>query len=418
MKKFIAFVLVLCCAGAVFAEKVEMPRFEIPTARSNGFGGSHIAYTDDVFALLINPAAIMQVRQKSFFTLSPTVVSPQKILDFVNSDGGTGAILESLNNPKNPGKIPLGLSLNELPLLSFSWVANGFGFGIWDRIHADVDVVGTTAEAVVLVDVVVPIGFAFKILDTAAHDVDAGVTLKFFGRGYGEESVTITDVLGDLAGIVEDIGAPVVAGFGMDLGFMYRWNIGLSAGITFDDIINHGNEVYRFGGGEENTDGYYVPFSMNLGVAYDFRIGNFWKTAPGFIARTGITAAFDWHNFDLLFAKNPYFKKNPVLGIGMGLQFSLADLVKVRIGMSEMLPAVGFGFDLGAIEIDLAYYGKELGLEPGQLPAAMLDVTLAIRPGAKARNWPWARTSLVETISKLVNKPKPEETSEVTVLAE
>jgi hypothetical protein len=416
MKKFSAFILVLCCAAAVFAEetRTEMPRFEIPTARSNGFGGSHIAYTDDVFALLVNPAAIMRVRQRSFFTLSPSLASPQKTLEVASklSGGDMGASLGDLNNPNNPGKIPFGFGLSELPL-SFAYVADGFGFGLWDRIHIDVDLVGTTAEAVVLADVVLPIGFAFKILDTDAHDIDAGVTLKIFGRGYGEKMVTVAEVVGDLAAIADDLGMPVIMGAGFDLGFLYRWDIGLSAGITFDDIVTRGGEIARIGSGE-SKNGYYVPFSLNLGVAYDFRIGRFWRTAPGFIANTGITAAFDWHDFNLLFeTKNPYFKRNPVLGIGAGLQFSLADLFKVRIGMNEMLPSFGFGFDLGAFEIDIAYFGRELGLEPGQLPVAMLNLTFSIRPGAKEKSWPWARTSLVEVISKQIKKSKAETPDEV-----
>jgi hypothetical protein len=421
MKKSIAFVLILCCAGAVFAEetRMEMPRFEIPTARSNGFGGSHIAYTDDVFALLVNPAAIMRVRQRSFFALSPSLTSPQKTIGLAGkiSDGDMGAALEDLNNPDNPGKIPFGFGLNEFPL-SIAWVADGFGFGIWDRIHADVDISGTTAEAVVLADVIIPIGFAFKILDTDEHDVDAGIAVKIFGRGYGEAMITVAEVVGDLAELTDDLGAPVIMGAGFDLGFMYRWNTGLSAGMTFDDIFTHGGEIARIGNGEAE-DGYYVPFSWNLGVAYDFKIGNFWKTAPGFIARSGITAAFDWHNFDLLFvSKNPYLKRNPVLGIGMGLQFSFVDIFKLRIGMSEMLPSFGFGFDLGAIKIDIAYYGKELGLEPGQMPAAMLDLTFAIRPGAKERSWPWARTSLVEIIDTQIQKSKAKKAALESTTAE
>jgi hypothetical protein len=66
--------------------------------------------------------------------------------------------------------------------------------------------------------------------------------------------------------------------------------------------------------------------------------------------------------------------------------------------MNEMLPAFGFGFDFGSFEIDVAYYGKELGLEPGQMPTAALDLTFAIRLGAKERHWPWAKTSLAEVI--------------------
>jgi hypothetical protein len=407
MKKTIMFMAALCCAAVVFAEetRVEMPRFEIPSARSNGFGGPHIAYTDNVSALLVNPAAIMRVRQRSFFAPSFTLLSPEKTIKVAGEIGNDdfGAALEDLNNPDNPGKIPFGLGINEFPI-SIAWVADGFGFGVWNRIYVNANIIGTTAEATVLTDLVIPVGFAFRILDTDAHDVDAGVALKLFVRGYRDKMVNALEAIDNIDTLTDDLGVPVVMGAGFDLGFIYRWNVGLSAGITFDDIVTHGGEIARIGGGEKE-DGYYVPFSLNLGVAYDFKIGNFWKSAPGFIANTGITAAFDWHNFDLLFSDNPYFVRNPALGIGMGLQLSLIDIFKIRIGMNEMLPAFGFGVDLGPFEIDIAYYGKELGLEPGQLPTAALDLTIAFRPGAKERDWPWTRTSLVEIISDISKKP-------------
>lgn len=402
MKKSIALIVALCCAAGVFAEETreKMPRFEIPSARSSGFGGSHIAYTDNVSALMVNPAAIMRVRQRSFFAPSFTLLSPQKTIKLVGAIGGDdfGEALEAVNNPDNPGKIPLGLGLNEFPI-SIAWVADGFGFGVWDRVFVNANVTGTTAEATVLADLVIPVGFAFKILDTDAHDVDAGVALKIFGRSYGHKMENAIAAIDDFDSFIGDLGAPVIMGAGFDIGFIYRWNTGLSAGITFDDIFTHGGEIARIGGGEKAEDGYYVPFSLNLGVAYDLKIGNLWRSAPRFIANTGITAAVDWHNFDLIFSQNPYFERNPVLGIGIGLRFSFFDIVKLSLGMNEMLPAFGVGFDLGIFEIDVAYYGKELGLEPGQMPTAALDLTFAIRPGAKERHWPWTKTSLVELIT-------------------
>jgi hypothetical protein len=420
MKKISAFIVLLGCAVTVFAEetRAEMPRFEIPTARSRGFGGEHIAYTDNVFALLVNPAAIMRVRQRSTFAFSPSLTSPQKTIGLIEkiAGGDMDAALGEMSNLNNPGKIPMGFGLNEFPI-SIAYVADGFGFGIWDRFYVNTNLIGTTAEAVVLADVVIPIGFAFKILDTDAHDVDAGVAVKIFGRGYGEKMVSLTEVIDDPARLIDDLGIPVIMGGGFDIGFLYRWNIGLSAGITFDDIFTHGGEITRIGGGKAE-DGYFVPFSLNLGVAYDLKVGNFWKTAPGFIASTGITAAFDWHNFDLLFeTKNPYFKRNPALGIGMGLQFNFADFVLLRIGMNELLPSFGIGLDLGSVEIDFAYYGKELGLEPGQMPAAAIDLTFAIRPDAKAKSWPWAKTSLVEAIDGQIKKSKAKKAA-ATAIAE
>jgi hypothetical protein len=70
-------------------------------------------------------------------------------------------------------------------------------------------------------------------------------------------------------------------------------------------------------------------------------------------------------------------------------------MLKVRLGMSDSLLSIGAGVDLGTFEISLAYYGKELGLEPGQNPVAALDLTIAFRPEAKKRVWPWARNPIV-----------------------
>ncbi|MDR3357179.1 MAG: hypothetical protein LBO04_08370 [Spirochaetaceae bacterium] len=418
MKKVTAFVFLLCVAAAAFAaddKRTEMPRLEIPSAQTTGFGGAHVAFTDNVSALLVNPAAIMRVRQRSFFAPSFTIVSPQKtfgLLGKIGDGADIGLALEALNNPGNPGKIPFGAAFNEFPI-SIAWVADGFGFGIWDRIAVNANISGTNAEAVMLADLIVPVGFAFKILDTGAHDVDAGVALKLFGRGYGKKMINITEVIDNPDQLVDDLGVPIIFGVGMDLGFIYRWDIGLSAGLTFDDIFNHGSAVAYAGNGEADKDGYYVPFSLNMGIAYDLKIGAFWQNAPSFIARTGVTFAFDWRSFDLVFeTENPYFKRNPALGIGLGLQFTFIDIFKLRLGMNEMLPAFGVGFDLGTFEFDMSYYGREFGLEPGQMPAAAVDLAFAIRPGAKERNWPWTRGSLTELIKGMVEKSKEKKASD------
>jgi hypothetical protein len=145
---------------------------------------------------------------------------------------------------------------------------------------------------------------------------------------------------------------------------------------------------------------------MNLGVAYDFKLGKFWPDLPSFLAKMGFAFAFDWHDVINVFQQDDYMRRNAALDIAMGLQISMLDMIMVRFGMNEMLPAFGIGFDFGPIELDLAYYGKELGLEPGQFPVAAVDFTFAVRPGAKKRDWPWTRGSLVGLIQNAVNSDK------------
>ncbi|MDR2553664.1 MAG: conjugal transfer protein TraF [Treponema sp.] len=398
---------ILICAAAVFAdEKKAMPRIEMPTARSSGMGGSHVAYTDNVFALLVNPAAIMRVEQRSIFALSPTLLNPQKTFKLLGpfQDAASGEVskLGSAMDALSGGKVPLGFDIRELPL-AIAWVSDGFGFGLWSRVFVNPNIIGTYVEINAYADVFLPVGFAFKILDMDSHTVDVGVTVKPFLRvKTTNAAVDIMELMDNDYDFLEDITAPLIGGMGFDLGFMYRWDAGLSAGITFSDIYTRGRVLQNILGTDTNS--YYVPFSLNLGAAYDFKIGQFWENAPSFLAGTGITAAVDWKDFTNVFRQTDYLnQRNAWLNLGIGLQITMLDMIMVRAGMNDMLPAVGVGLDFGPMELDLAYYGKELGLEPGQLPAAAVDLTLAIRPGAKKRNWPWAQRSVAGLIAKSDN---------------
>jgi hypothetical protein len=397
-KAALLFILCAVLCTSVFADEA-MPQFAIPTAAGNGMGGTHVAYTDNVFALLVNPAAIMRVEQRSFFALSPTLLSPQSTFGLLGPMmDAAGGDMDALGDAadilsKQKGKIPLGFDLREFPL-SIAWVADGFGFGLWNRVFVNPNIIGTNVEINAYADVILPVGFAFKILDTDAHSVDAGITVKPFVRVLFSEKMKIMEMMDDDFDLADSLSVPLIAGAGFDLGFLYRWNIGLSAGLTLDDIVTRGGPITDLAGGNANAT-YYVPFSMNLGLAYDFKIGRFWTSAPRFFADMGIAFTFDWRNVTNVFQQDDYQKRNAALDIGMGLQITLFNILNLRLGMSEMLPAVGLGADFGPIEIDLAYYGKELGLEPGQLSAAAVDLTFAVRPGAKKRNWPWTRRSLV-----------------------
>jgi hypothetical protein len=404
MKKRLALYILVCCAMTVFAEDVAMPRLAMPTAQNSGMGGTHVAYTDNVFALLVNPAAIMRVEQRSFFALSPTLFSPQstfgliKAIDGIVSNNDLGALGEATDLlSQSKGKISLGFDIREFPL-SISWVADGFGFGLWNRVFVNPNIIGTYFNFDVYADVMLPVGFAFKILDLEGHAIDAGLTVKPFARVRAHEQRDLMELAEEDADFIGSLSVPLIIGAGFDLGLLYRWDIGLSAGLTFDDIVTRGavaGTLY----GNSTGDSYYVPFSMNLGVAYDFKLGRVMESAPPFLAASGFSFAADWRDISNVFQQNDYSKRNALLDIGLGLQLSLGDIFKARVGMNEMLPAVGLGFDLGPFEIDAAYYGKELGLEPGQLPVAALDLTLALRPGAKKRDWPWTRRSLVGLIS-------------------
>ena len=418
MKKIFA-AIVLAGTIPAFAQTA-MPRLAIPTAENNGMGGTHIAYTDNVFSLLVNPAAMMRVEQKRFAPVSFTLYSPQSTFGLLGPMIGAISDLKALGGAaevlsREKGKIVPGLGLNELPL-SFAWVANGFGVGVWEAASFTPAIVGTNILLNANVDIIIPVGFAFRILHADSHDVDAGVTVKPFIRALISERARILDLMetANRDHFADDFSFPLLIGAGFDLGFMYRWDIGLSAALTLSDIATYGGAATDFLHRRDDT--YYVPFSMNWGVAYDFRPGDFWPEAHQFFTESNVVFAVDWRDFTNVFMQDDYTRRNAALDVGLGLEFNIIKMFKLRLGMNECLPAFGLGLDFGPVEVDFAYFGRELGLEPGQLPVAGISLTFAVRPEAKPRNWPWTRRSLVGLIKgqdepelTTVSQPEPEQ---------
>jgi len=389
-RKAIIFVLMAATLVIpVFAKDTAMEPFDMPTAASNGFGGHHVAYTDNVFSLLVNPASMINVQQASFFTLAPSLFSPQSVfemrkgvIDLIKGDSSAiGKTAETLSN-KN-GKIALGMDIRELPL-SFAWVANGFGLGFWYRTYVNANIIGLTVEANVFADAMLPIGFAFRIFNFERHSLDAGITIKPFARVMASEMDNITSLVDNTGDFIDNINLPLIVGGTFDAGLIYRWTGGLRVGFTFNDIYSRGTVVHNFNSKVKDESTYYIPFTMNLGIAYELKLG--------FL---GLALAADWHDIRNVFLQDNYLRRNYLLDLSAGFQLSLFNMIKFRVGMNEMLPSCGLGFDFGPCEIDLAYYGKEFGNEPGQLSAAVMEVSIAIRPDVKKKNVPWTRRSIV-----------------------
>jgi len=368
-----------------------MHQLGMPTAAGNGFGGTHVAFTDNVFSLLVNPAAMIRTRQKSFFTLAPSLFSPQTVSDMAKpisglAQGSTSALGEMANLlGAQKGQIALGFELREFPF-SFAWVANGFGFGLWNRVYINANIIGLNLKADVYADVMLPIGFAFKFMQLGNHTVDAGFAIKPFVRAMASGTEKILSLMDDDNEFIDNLEIPLIVGGGLDIGLMYRWGNWFRVGFTFNDVFSHGQVARDLNGFERSKDTYYIPFTMTAGLAFDFRLGRI----------VGLTLAADWRDIANVFNQDDYLNhRNAALDFGIGAELSLFNIIYARLGMSEMLPSVGMGLHFGGFKIDLAYYGRELGMEPGQLSVAILDLSISVRPQAKARDWPWARRALI-----------------------
>ncbi|MDR3311651.1 MAG: hypothetical protein LBS64_00755 [Spirochaetaceae bacterium] len=385
-KRILSTILLVTLALAPLAAE-DMASFTLPSTASAGRGGHHVAWTDDIYALFVNPAALMTAREWSILQFSPALIGDTfKILDIVSGGGDVTGKLGDFSK-ESGGKIPFGLDLR-FPI-AFGYAGNGLGYGLFNRVSFDAKLADTDVEARLNVDVVAKYGMAFKILDTRFHRVNAGFGVKGFGRSMTSIDANALDAMSDFMKVADDSTIPMIMGGGLDLGFMYIWREDLSAALVFDDVFTRGVTVADMAD-KKAPSNWTVPFSANIGTAYHL---------PWVRHIADVHVMMDYHDIGLLFTSDDYTKRNPALGLSLGAEAQFLKRIALRVGMNEMLPAVGLGLRLGSWNFDFAMYGKELGLEPGSMSTYVLDLGLSWRPKAKTKQFAWTKNSLVGVIA-------------------
>jgi hypothetical protein len=412
MKKILILLLICNVLPALFAE--DMAPLTMPATRSLGMGGPHVAYTDNVYALFVNPAALQKANQGSIFEVSSALIGPvidltSKLIS-LSTTSDEDAFINSMSDfaKDSAGKIPVGIELRGP--LSLAYTANGLGFGLWDRVHMDVKIIGTDANVSVLADMIANFGMSFGILSLGNHEVDAGFVVKPFLRQKIDSSISALDLLGGNSDMGDKFSVPLMVGAGLDLGFMYRFHRDLAAGLTIDDVFTRGGRVASFGE-NEGASSYRAPATLNMGVAYTLRPPLSWLNNASFM--------LDYRDVTNIFFSSDYTRKNPILNLALGTEVGLFNFLKLRLGLNEMLPAVGIGLEAKAFQFNFAMYGKELSNEPGGFSTYGLDLSIAVRPQTKKKTWPWNKHPLVNSILKSEpSSPEPDRSAELEAEAE
>jgi hypothetical protein len=398
VKKTIVFCALFCalCPLAVFAESEELKPFAMTDTRAYGMGGPHVAYTDDVFSLFVNPAALLRTNQRSIVELGVGIYGPSvELLSIVNKTPSGDPLVESLEKfvDASGGNIPLGAGIRGP--LAIGYVANGLGFGIWDRIYADIKLTGTDVDASIAVDAILNFGMAFNIFTFGKHTLDAGFVTKIVSRtktGIDENLFEFTDS-GKASSFFDNLTVPLLLGAGLDLGVTYRWRIlagnVFSAAIVADDLPTLVGKMGAVYGKGDIPSRYVIYPRVNIGTAYAVDFSEF-SSVP-----IRLAGALDYYDISRWFTPNDFTKRNPILNLSVGLEATFFKMFSLRAGLNDMLPAVGFGFAFNGFRIDGAMYGKELGVEPGQLSTYAFDLSLSFRPGSKERKWAWTKPIFV-----------------------
>jgi hypothetical protein len=287
----------------------------------------------------------------------------KKLLNWVGSTGGN---------------IPFGMDLRGP--LAVGAVGNGWGWGVFDRIHMDMSIAGsTTITATVYGDLMFNMGYAFNVVNAGIHTVDVGFVGKAFGR-YSMDTgrLDIKALANDPDNVTDNLTGNSVSfltvGGGIDIGAQYRLLNNFTAGLVVGDLFSLGYAAPMSVPGLESAaspSGYlgYISPKINFGVSY--------KVFENYLIQWVLMA--DYRDFMNLFQQSDYFTTNAILNLSLGTEVILFNILSLRAGMNQMLPAAGIGIDAKALKIDAAIYGKELGRDPGRLSTYALDLGILFR---------------------------------------
>ncbi|MDR2606814.1 MAG: hypothetical protein LBC57_00355 [Treponema sp.] len=374
------FALFIFASGLLHAE--DLGPLKINSIRQHGYGGQHVAYSDDFDAITTNPALYKDIKGQiavlefSISLIGDSLGMSELALALANSSENMNLDSIAEYASDSGGKIPLGFDLQG-PLTS-GYVGKGFGIGLLNRTYANMQLVGTSLNASANEDIWFNFGMAFNLFNYEDHDIDWGFNAKLAGRFGLLMKGTLLDMAEHMDTLVNTAPVTFSLGGGADLGFRYKWGDHFTAGLVVDDILSL-YRINRYEFEEFSDEGFTASYTdvsgfwtvtprLNLGAAYTMQPVRFIKL--GFMA--------DYNDVINLFT-NTYSTRNPILNIGIGAEAVFYDFISLRLGVYDMLPHLGLGLDCKIFKLEAAYYGRELSNEPGGLSTYAFDLGILFR---------------------------------------
>ena len=409
MKKIIitGLCLLFVTIGA-FAEVKELSPFTMPSPRSRALGGDHVGYAGGVEALVVNPAELNRKNEISIIGLSASLTNPLwvnklglaiKNGDLEDDEGDFDFLKIPSLIPSNPMRLPVGLGVQGP--ISAGFVKNGFGIGLFNRVYVDALVRGLNVEISANADVFLNAGYAYRFQFGDRLALDAGIGIKAFGRVSAEVDKKLTDLLkiisenGDGDFPLDEIGLstlPLIVGGTADVGASLHlsflpqtFNDDLTVGFVWKDAFSYAKDFTNLGTSfglpepseEWKASEYIIPTSFQIGASYSFNLGKILKIAV-MIDHNDAAGLIKYISLDEGNAER-IAMRDPSLDTSLGAEVTLFNILSVRAGMKDLLPAVGLGLNLFVFQLDAALYGKELGTYPGAFTTMGLDVGFSFK---------------------------------------
>jgi hypothetical protein len=344
-----------------------------PSARNTALGGAHVGLDGDFSTIFTNPAALVGAAPiKNFAELAIDIIDIDLITRVFTSDDPlpqfTALLVDHFEADLDIGG-PLALGA----------VGDGYGWGlfnaskfglIWDRSQIFM-VSPTLTEEFTLAG-----AYGLRLYDGLDARFDLGITAKVFLRaGYLSPPIYLPQVKYILQDLME-MPFETQLGVGADIGFRWTFLDSLSfAAVIYDPFspvwVDHYAKLEKLSERE-------IIASGRIAVTPRASIGVSWKMFSPFWHRyfSDITLSVDYIGLMESLSENP---RDPLLNISAGCEIRMLEVFCVRAGFADMQPAGGIGINFTFMNVDLSFYGKELGLKPNQYVTWAAAINISFR---------------------------------------
>jgi len=334
--------------------------------RLAALGGLHAADLGGFDSLFANPAGLAEAEDAWCYSRI-AVNAAGTMFDIANMALGGTDILSNLTSLlDDKGRLYTALDL--ATPIAFGYVGNGLGVGVFNRTYVVVNAPSVSSAYLTMgEELLLTGGYARRFNLGGGHLLDAGLTIKGFLRNEFAWSGALTDVATAFDDIFGSIPFNVVIGLGLDAGVLWSFSdfaVGLAARDLFTPYISTTYSSYN--GFKANPSAAKTDSETDT-LPIDLSAGFRWSPRWDFLVRSGneLTLLLDYRNILGLFR---ILDRNPILEVSAGAELVLLEVLSIRAGIQDALPAAGFGLDLQIFDLSLSMYGEELGLEPGDRP--------------------------------------------------
>ncbi len=343
----------------------EIQAIAISSARSAAMGGTHAALADDLTTLFNNPAGFRSAGPE-FLIAEISLGLSGPIFDIFSAIIGGGSSGSS-NMEELLKNAYAALSL--MGPVSFGYVGNGLGFGIFNRSNVSFSGVAGNITSNITENLIFAGGYAFRIPvpEKWNSTLDLGILLKSFisACSTAEKDVgSLFDAFDDPLGLINDEPFRLSMGTGVDLGFLYnykeRFSVGLVSRDLFTPCIIHNYSSFKdFKDSKDPTTGSkLLPIDLSIGFLYRPPL----RRMERYISDLKLMLDYE----DILdFLTHSATSSNPILHIGFGVELILLEILSIRTGFYQGLLSAGLGLDLSVFTLNLAMFGTELSPDPG-----------------------------------------------------